>query len=321
VETARQLFGAGLYLLAGYVFIHLCYLRRFSAEHLRTDRFALHLLGYSLVFFIAGELLAALIPNWTVTGLEQARENVEQAGVTASFINALLLAVVSALGGNVALVARRRQDLRLVGIQEPEHKGRTLWARCQRRTRLMRMAALVAFVHQSDDSALRAIFRAFVYKKQLLVTLKSHRIYIGEPILPNLNPASTLTSLRLLPLASGYRRGSEKTVEITTYYDDLYGRLSQVPAEERHISRLTDRTDPLTVDEWDLQVTADETARVDLEDMGIIILWSEVESIALFDPNVYAAFRDEAGGPQQFPLPIHEPETNPRQEGEKPESP
>jgi hypothetical protein len=40
-EAARSVFSASIALLAGYAFIRVSYYRRFSAEHLKTDRFAL----------------------------------------------------------------------------------------------------------------------------------------------------------------------------------------------------------------------------------------------------------------------------------------
>ena len=80
------------------------------SEHLRTDRFALHVLGYSFAFFILGDILAEFIPYGTPTKLQHVASALASAGITAPVINAIVLGIVWAAGDNFRVRYLMRND-------------------------------------------------------------------------------------------------------------------------------------------------------------------------------------------------------------------
>ena len=81
-----------------------------------------------------------------------------------------------------------------------------------------------------------------------MVTLKSHKVYVGKPYLLLWDdPTQVLTFIKILPIKSGYR---------------------------------------------------------DIEDLGIVIAWSEVESLTIYDDNLYKAFQEQTPSPAAVQLPV-----------------
>lgn len=275
-ETARQLFGAGFPLLAGYIFTRVSYLRRFKAEFMRTDHFAFYLLGYSLAFYLVGAVAAGLIPDWTIPGFSNVRTGLEQLGFTAAVVNSMLASVVWAWVCNVRVLQKVRP---LAVSPDDAPRGR------------FRMAALELFVRESSDANLRLLFRAAVLQKLIMVTLKSEKVYVGQPIIPDFEPATSLVSIRLIPFVSGYRN-EHKRVIFTTFYEDIGDQMS--PPSEGGAVLQRERRDPLRVDMANLDVNG-ERVPIDVEDFGIVVPWSEVESATIFDANIYNAFQRPIG--------------------------
>ena len=275
-DAARSVFSASIALLAGYSFIRLSYYRRFAAEYLRTDRFALHVLGYSFVFFLIGEIAAELIPHWTWRPFLSAESGLERVGITAAVVNAIVLGAILALLDNIRVRCLMRKDAAMSarsGILEG-----------------LRIAAVARFVRKSNDSALRAIFRATILKKDLMVTLKSNKVYVGKPYLLLWDdPTQALTFIKMLPLKSGFRDPNTKKVNLTTHYDALANRLVELGGLRNPHK---DGADPLASDLLGLLDENDEVAaEIDIEDLGIVISWSQVESLTIYDDNLYKAFQ------------------------------
>jgi len=275
-EAARSAFSASIALLAGYSFIRLSYYRRFAAEYLRTDRFALHVLGYSFVFFLVGEILAQLIPHWTLDRFLSVEGDLEKVGITAPVINAILLGLVLALLDNARVRCLMRNDASM-STRSGFFEG-------------VRIAAVARFVRKSNDSALRAIFRATILKKDPMVTLKSNKVYVGKPYLLLWDdPTQALTFIKILPIKSGYRDPTTKKVTLSTRYHEIVDRLVELDGTRNTIK---DVTDPLASDVLGLTNDQDEVvASVDIEDLGIVISWSQVESLTIFDDGLYKAFQ------------------------------
>jgi hypothetical protein len=61
MEALAKALGASVPLLAGYLFLRMSPYRRYRAEHLRTDRFALHVFEFSVVCYAVGVLTASFI--------------------------------------------------------------------------------------------------------------------------------------------------------------------------------------------------------------------------------------------------------------------
>jgi hypothetical protein len=192
-EVARLVFSASVSLLAGYGFMRLSYCRRFSSASLGADRFALHVLAYSFVFFVCGDVVAAIVPRWAPQGLEDIARSLDAAGITATVINSILVAVVSAMAENIRTRFAHR------GISVPSGEGFF---------QAFRFAALARYISRSNDAALRTIFRAFILRKSLMVTLRSHKVYVGTPqLLPWEDPTEILAFIKLMPSRSGFRDG------------------------------------------------------------------------------------------------------------------
>jgi hypothetical protein len=275
-EVARLVFSASVSLLAGYTFMWLSYCRRFSSANLRADRFALHVLAYSFVFFVCGDVVAAIVPLWIPQRLSDIARSLDAAGITATVINSILVAVVLAMAENI----RTRLTHRRISV----YSGGGFF-------HAFRFAALARFILKSNDAALRAIFRAFILRKSLMVTLRSHKVYVGTPqLLPWEDPTEILEFIKLMPSRSGFRDVVTKKVTLTTRYDHIAMHL--VELERGSSTRIRD---PLRRDVLGLVDNEGEiVAEVDINDIGIVISWPEVESLTIFDENLYEAFQRTA---------------------------
>jgi hypothetical protein len=282
--AARSAFSASLALVAGYAFLRLSYYRKFTVEHLRTDRLALHILGYSFLFFVLGDVASHVIPYWTPEWLQSAEADLAAIGIKPPVINAIALGVVIAGLDNIRVRILMRRNAALL-------RGKTFVER-------VRMAAVARFVRKSNDSALRAMYRATIYQKPLMVSLKSGKVYVGKPYLSLWeDPTQALTFIKILPSKSGYRDPITKKVTLATRYDELFTeRLVELDDEQRATAQTGphDATDPLSIDVLGLVDSRNEVvARVDIEDMGIVIAWDQVESLTIYDDDLYKAFQQQ----------------------------
>jgi hypothetical protein len=172
-------------------------------------------LGYSFVFFLVGEILAQLIPHWTLDRFLSVEGDLEKVGITAPVINAILLGLVLALLDNARVRCLMRKDASM-STRSGFFEG-------------VRIAAVARFVRKSNDSALRAIFRATILKKDLMVTLKSNKVYVGKPYLLLWDdPTQALTFIKILPIKSGYRDPTTKKVTLSTRYNEIVDRLVEL---------------------------------------------------------------------------------------------
>lgn len=282
-EAARSIFSASLCLLAGYSFIRLSFYRRFTAEHLRTDKFALHVLGFSFVLFLLGQVLAEFLPDWTPAFLVPIQDGLLAAGITAPVMNAIAMGIVFANLDNCRIRFLMRND---GSVRASANILRSV-----------RMTAVARFVRQSSNSALHAIFRATILQKPLMITLKSHKVYVGKPyVVLWEDPTQALTFLKILPTKSGYRDPLTKKVSLPTRYKELSERLIELP-DETPMTRV-DQTNPLASDFMDLTDRDNEiVARVDIEDLGVAIAWDEVESVTIFEEHFYQALQEQQPDP------------------------
>jgi hypothetical protein len=158
----------------------------------------------------------------------------------------------------------------------------------------LRVAAAARFVRKNSDAAMRTIYRAYNLGRRVMVTLKSRKVYVGEPAFPNIDPTRTLESLRLLIFASGYRDKDSLKVTLDTYYGGLSSKLEEVPVAELPDQKF-EKDDPLAQDYLYLRKNEDERVMVDVEDLGIVIKWNEIETLMMFDENIYAAYAPAVG--------------------------
>src|SRR5580693_6739926 len=142
-EFVSRAFGAGAALLAGYIFLRVSYVRRYHSEHLRTDRLAIHLFGYSLALFIVGDFLASIIPDWTFEFFKPIQKDAQQAGITPAVIDAMLAAVILAVADNFGVLFRMRKDPAL-------QNNSTLPLR-----KRLRLAGVASVICKSNDANIR----------------------------------------------------------------------------------------------------------------------------------------------------------------------
>jgi hypothetical protein len=275
-EVARLVFSASVSLLAGYAFMRLSFCRRFSSSSLGADRFALHVLAYSFVFFVCGDVVAAIVPPWTPQGLVDIASSLDAAGITATVINSILVAVVLAMAENIRIRIAHRH------LSVPSGGGFF---------HAFRFAALARFISKSNDAALRTIFRAFILRKPLMVTLRSHKVYVGTPqLLPWQDPTENLAFIKWLPSRSGFRDVATKKVVLSTRYDRIASRLIELETDS--VEQLAE---PLRRDVLGLAShRGGIVAEVDINDIGVVISWPEVESLTIFDENLFEAFQRSA---------------------------
>jgi hypothetical protein len=286
-ETARSVFSASISLLAGYSFIRFSYYRRFMSEHLRTDRYALHVLGYSFFLFILGEILATT--SFVQRYLGAVDSNLVSAGITAPVINAIVIGIAWGVLDNFRVLWLMRKSGAMIG-----RTGRQSASWIENLLEGLRIAAATRFVTKSKDSALRAIFRATLLKKPVMVTLKSHKVYVGKPYLTIWDdPTEALTFIKILPTRSGYRDPNTKKVQLSTRYDKLSEQLVELGDGRKQ----TDATDVLGSDMLGLTNVAGKViAEIDIEDLGVVIAWDEVESLTIYDQNLFDAFQRQGPG-------------------------
>lgn len=128
-----------------------------------------------------------------------------------------------------------------------------------------------------------------------MVTLKRHKVYVGKPYLLLWDdPTQVLTFIKILPSKSGYRDPATKKVTLPTRYDELAERLVEINFASGLQKK--DVTDPLSSDILGLTDESGEiVAQIDIEDLGVVIAWAEVESLMIYDEDLYKAF--QAQGP------------------------
>lgn len=196
-EVAGSVFSASASLIAGYSFLRLSYCRRFLCASLATDRYAPHVLGYSFVFFALGEVAAELIPYWTPRFLALPAKSLSAAGFNEGVINCIALALAIGVGDNLRVYWLMRNDI-------AHSAGGAFGERVRR-------AAVERFICGSMDAALRTIFRATRLNKPLMLTLKSHKVYVGHSyLMPWDDPSQGFAYIKIFPTRSAFEMPSRR---------------------------------------------------------------------------------------------------------------
>lgn len=146
----------------------------------------------------------------------------------------------------------------------------------------IRAAAVAKFMADCNDSRLATVYRAQILAKPLLITLSSRKVYVGIPSAA-LDPTVDHQFLKILPVASGYRDDKDGTVKLTTFYDEISGALQTAPKT----------SEPLAVSASEIMM-GNHPIVIDTNDIGTLIAWEEVESLFIWDPNLYRLFAASA---------------------------
>lgn len=129
----------------------------------------------------------------------------------------------------------------------------------------MRLAALGDFAKATDDRLLATLWRAMTLGKLIQVTLKGRKVYIGSPLASS-DPSIESRWLKLVPIASGYRDSESLSYIATTDYRSLFEELAD-GAEGGRLPEGFDRAD-----------------------LGVLICWTEIVSITIYDPALEEYF-------------------------------
>jgi|SRR5579863_8671800 len=276
-DSVLKAFGAGVTLFAGYLYLRVSPYRRYKAEHLRTDRFALHVFGFALISYALSVLIASVIDRrfagtFIHVNLHKVAEH--YAHVEVPVLLTILVAPLLGAVDSLFITFLMRRDPAVVerSWKKPVAKVRT--------------AAVTRFILKCDDAATRLLHRAFIFRKPIMVTLKSGKVYVGQPAGSIGDPSVRAHSIKIIPLVSGYRDPDTHKVELPTKYKDVYQMM--VLREKKEPDR---PDDPLAKDLADLTCGDGSKFLTDMQDIGVVVLWSEVQSLSLYDENIYRAFQ------------------------------
>jgi hypothetical protein len=277
MESVLKLFGAGVALLAGYIFLRTSPYRKYRAEHLRSDRFALHVLVYSIGLYTLGATASSAISRNFGGGIaERLLAYAEDySGVKATVILSVVFAPIVALADNLRILFLMRKDAAVTPYN--------LWRNPMTK---IRFAAAARYVLKCNDAATKTLYRATFGRKPLMLTLKSGKVYVGQPTAEMRDPSLLAGSIRLIPIASGYRDTSTHKVTFTTPYKDMTRRMRPIASEQQ-----ARRDDPLGVDLAELKISDKENVEIDMQDIGVVVFWSEVQSLTIFNEDLYRAFQ------------------------------
>ena len=284
-ESVAKAFSLSIALFAGYSFIRLSPYRRFKAESFRSDRYAYHVLGIAFWLYIAGVLIALSIGVEDGRLADWWRQGVAYTHIQAPVMIALPLAAIAALVDSLATAFLMRED-----PSKRLAEGKGIFTK-------MLVSAIARTIRESDDSVLRLLWRATIYETPLMVSLKSGKVYVGKSAETISDPSVRAQSLKIIPFYSGYRSEETHKVELPTDYQRIYALLQERPEEESP----TTVSDPLAHEYVDLQCKDGTLAAIDMQDMGVVILWSEVQSLTLYDESIYQAFQDAGPSKKKRP--------------------
>ncbi|MBD1913613.1 MULTISPECIES: hypothetical protein [unclassified Leptolyngbya] len=104
--------------------------------------------------------------------------------------------------------------------------------------------------------------KAFIETKQVSITLRSGKVYIG--FVTKLNDSQDQEEFILIwPQFSGYRKVETKQLEITTEYTSVYKQIEENPEQFEGIS---------------------------IDDFQVVLPTSEIESVSIYDKRVFDSF-------------------------------
>jgi hypothetical protein len=280
MESLAKAFGVSVSLLAGFVFLRVSPFRRYRAEHLRTDRFALHVFGFSIICYSVGVAIASIVAYKFPGGFVD-----NYLHKFAKYLE-LDVSVLCTLAVAPFLGLLDRLCILVLMCRDPAVKKRP-WRRLYAKSAA---AAVARFISKCDDAAIQMLYRATFYRKPIMLTLKNGKVYVGTPVKGIGDPSVRANFFKILPMLSGYRDPDTHKVELPTKYRDITFQMQ--PRQNKKPSSVDD---PLEQDIADLKLSDEEQVVIDMQDMGVVILWSEIVTLSLYDENIYRAF--QAVGP------------------------
>jgi hypothetical protein len=208
-------------LLAGYAFIHICYLTRYRAQSLSGHALIFETAAAGLVSVPFGHLLLQILRCLPYVEALRSWWHGQPLAVpfAAAVVAGLLVAILAALVCNLALGLWHCREgspaLTENSLEKPEKKR--LPERFSQLLDLSRDAAL-ARATQSSGNDLWMILRKAALEQQLVfLSLGNRKVYVGYVTrAPSLKPTGTHVSV--LPLLSGHRDAGTLAVTYDIFY-------------------------------------------------------------------------------------------------------
>jgi hypothetical protein len=263
-----------LALLGGFVFVNLCYLTRFSV---------IQSTGYRLVFSsaVAGVvflfLATILIPRLLVLpGAQHVGDSwtkliqLEHSGKP---VLAFLLGVILWMPFNL-----------LGWLNPPVIRWRPF--------RFLGEGAAIEREIRKKQNPVEVLLRQAMGSKSLVsVTVKNGKVYIGK-VLTTSNPAFGMEAINLLLSRSGYRDKNTQEMRLNVNYDETHSAIRQemrIKIQAQFLDAI--RKNP-HADEGELLSEAKRkvSAEADIRNYEIAIPISEVQSVNVFDLEIYERF-------------------------------
>jgi hypothetical protein len=252
----QGLSGAFLVGLAGFLYLHASYYRRFQHAAASSQTTTSLSFAYGIGFLLLTGVFLAALRHWSphsTHALHQLWGELSPVhGLAAVFVVAPGMGLLAGVAGNLVRLLDESDHPCLADSAHPLYTT-NLRAR-------MRLSALAAFVKVSDDRLFATRWRAINLGKLIQVTLKSRKVYIGSP-LTSADPSIENRWLKIVPIASGYRDSESLAYNATTDYRSLYDELADGAG-----------TESTPVDD------------IDRQDLGVLISWTEIVSLTIYEP-------------------------------------
>ncbi len=264
--------------LAGFLYLHGSYFKRFQIAHLPPQTRASLSFAYGLCFLFLASISAHICPKGAGALSTFWADLSPVPNVGGLFGMAPILGLVVACASNIVRLVRVSSLPYFTSREHALHSS-SLRAR-------MRLAALVTLSKNSDDLRFLTLWRAITLGKLIQVTLKSGKVYIGSA-LATLDPSAPDGWLKIVPIASGYRDSISRKYVQTTVYLDLYDALvaaEQPQADDDSKQNTTPDVDP---------ANAPRIIQFDPQDLGILITWDEVVSLTIHEPALQSYFAEQ----------------------------
>jgi len=119
-------------------------------------------------------------------------------------------------------------------------------------------------IRQDDDSFEMTLLNAYENDKYVLITLDNGKIYVGRVTDTYFRINDEIRSILIAPYFSGYRQPAVHTIELTTFYGDIYNQIIENP----------------------------DKFNVKISDFSVSIRYDHIVSVSPFDPETFAKFRE-----------------------------
>jgi len=263
-----------LALLGGFLFVNLCYLTRFSVLQSTGYRLVFSSAVAGVVFLFLATISIPLLLK--LPGAQYVSDSwtklvrIEHSGKP---VIAFLMGVILWMPFNL-----------LGWLNPPVLRWRPF--------RVLGEGAAIEREIRKKQNPLEVLLRQAMGSKSLVsVTVKNGKVYIGK-VLTTSNPAFGMEAIKLLLSRSGYRDKNTQEMRLNVNYDETHSAIRQemrIKIQAQFLDAI--RRNPYA-DEGELlsEAKRNVSADLDIRNYEIIIPISEVQSVNVFDLQIYERF-------------------------------